>query len=143
MLASLKELVPEVVAGRCILFLGSGSTIACESSSGGGVTGDGLAKEIIKAMGEDPNDFKASLMEASEYLEALSPQHRNALDDFIYSRLHDLQPTIGHLLLTLFPWRAIVTTNYNRAVEAGFDVATSRGMTRFTCMPVRTDQELV
>lgn len=139
---AMKELLPEIQQGRCILFLGSGSSVACESPSGGGLTGDGLAEALVKHLGEDPTQFKTALMEAGEYVEAYLPQHRNALDTLIYDRLHDLRPTIGHLLLTVFPWRAIVTTNYNRVVETGYEVAGTRQLTTSICVPFRTDDDL-
>lgn len=138
----LEELVGEVVNGRCVLFLGSGSTASCESPSGGGVTGDGLTQAIVRFLGEDPATFRTSLGEASEFLEAHSPQHRKALSDFIHQRLHDLRPTIGHQLLTLLPWRAIVTTNFNRVIEAGYECANNNQLSAVTCVPFRTDAEL-
>ena len=85
----------------------------------------------IASVGSSPTNFTATLQEASEYLEAYSPQHRRAVDEFVYQRLHDLRPTVGHLLLTLFPWKAIITTNYNRAVETGFEVAATIGFSAF------------
>lgn len=138
----IRELITEINQGRCVLFLGAGSTMACESPLGGGVTGEGLAQSMVKSLGEDPTNFAATLMEASEFIEAHSPQHRNALDAFIYERLHDLRPTIGHLLMTLFPWRAIITTNYNRVIETGYDVASTRGITKYSVVPFRTDEDL-
>jgi hypothetical protein len=138
----IEEIVEEVHQGNCILFLGAGSSMACESSSGGGLTGAGLAQSMVEELGEDPANFSATLQEASEYVEAYLPQHRRALDEFTYRRLHDLRPTLGHLLLTMFPWKAIITTNYNRAVETGFEVATTRGLTTYSCVPLRTDKEL-
>ncbi len=142
MTSVIAEIVDEVRQGNCILFLGSGSSIACESPGGGGLTGAGLSQAMVEELGEDPANFTATLQEASEYLEAYLPQHRRALDEFTYRRLHDLRPTIGHLLLTLFPWKAIITTNYNRAVETGFEVAATRGITAYSCVPLRTDAEL-
>ncbi len=138
----LTEIVTEVTEGRCILLLGAGSSYACESQSGGGVTGTGLAQAIVEELGEDPANFSATLMEASEFIEAHAPQHRKALDEFVYQRLHDLRPTIGHLLLSTLPWKAIITTNYNRAVETGYEVAATKGLTPLSCVPLRTDAEL-
>jgi hypothetical protein len=136
------EMADEIREGNCILFLGAGSSMACESPVGGGLTGAGLAQSMIQELGEDPANFAATLQEASEYLEADSAQHRRALDEFVYRRLHDLRPTVGHLLLTVFQWKAIITTNYNRAVETGFEVAATRGITSLSCVPLRTDSEL-
>jgi len=139
MLEAIRELLPEIKEGRCILFLGSGSTVACESPWGGGMTGKDLAEAIVKKLGAN---FPASLEEASEFLETKPPRHRSELDEFIHERLRDLRPTIGHLLLTMFPWRAIVTTNFNQAIEKGYDVAREKGLTARTLLPVLTDHDL-
>jgi hypothetical protein len=139
MLESIGELLPEINEGRCILFLGSGSTVACESPWGGGTTGKELAEAIVKKL---EGTFSASLEEASEFLETKPPRHRSGLDEFIRERLRDLRPTTGHLLLTMFPWRAIVTTNFNQAIEKGYEVARERGLTTRELLPVLTDQDL-
>jgi hypothetical protein len=138
----LEEIVGEVENGRCVLFLGSGSTVSCESPSGGGVTGDGLTQAMVRFLGEDPATFRTSLGEASEFLEAHRPEHRKVLDDFIHDRLHDLRPTIAHQLLTLLPWQAIVTTNFNLAIERGYEFANNNQLSTTTCVPFRTDAEL-
>lgn len=136
-------MLPEIMQGRCILFLGAGSSANCESPSGGGLTAKGLTREMIKHLGEDAEKFPASsLTEASEFIEACMPRHRDELDTFIYQRLGDLRPTIGHLLLTMFPWRAVVTTNFNQVIERGYEEARARGMTTYSCRPVLTDADL-
>jgi len=135
----IKELLPEIMEGRCILFLGSGSSANCESAAGGGLTGQGLTQELIAHLGEDASNFQTNLQEVSEFIEVSRPRHRADLDDFIYQRLRDLRPTIGHLLLTMFPWRALVTTNFNQAIERGYDVALQKGLTRYSCLPILTD----
>jgi SIR2-like domain len=140
--ALLAEIAQEVVRGNCILFLGAGSSLACESQSGGGLTGLGLAQSMIEELGEDPANFNVTLQEASEFYEVCRPAHRRALNEFIYRRLHDLRPSLGHILLTTLPWKAIITTNYNRAVESGYELAAARGITRQSCMPLRTDKEV-
>lgn len=138
----IKELAEEIKDGHVAAFLGAGSALACESGLGGGATGQDLARDIIKHLGEDPANFNGSLMEVSEFLEATSPQHRRELDDFIHRRLKDLRPTIGHILLPLFPWRALITTNYNQAIERGFTVASQQGISNKICHVVRADSEL-
>lgn len=142
MSTAIHEMLPEILQGRCMLFMGAGSSAACESPMGGGVTGDGLAKAMVAHLGEDPTEFPTSLAEVSEYLEASLPRHRAELDEFIATRLHDLRPTIAHLLLTMFPWRAIVTTNFNRVIEKGYADARSLGLTDFSCRPILSDEEL-
>jgi hypothetical protein len=137
-----EEIITEINEGRCILFLGSGSTVSCESPSGGGLTGAGLSKEMVEFLGEDTSNFSAGLMEASEFIEGYLPQHRNALDQFIYDRLHDLRPTAGHFAITKLGWKAIVTTNYNRVVETAYEAAQSEALTQYSCVAFRTDDEL-
>jgi len=44
--------------------------------------------------------------------------------------------------LPLFPWRALITTNYNQAIERGFAVAAQNGISTLACRAVRTDAEL-
>jgi hypothetical protein len=138
----IKELAAEIKDGHVAAFLGAGSALACESTHGGGATGQDLARDIIKHLGEDPATFSGNLMEVSEFLEATSPQHRRSLDDFVYKRLKDLRPTIGHLLLPLFPWRALITTNYNQVIERGFAVANQHGVSNKVCRVVRADSDL-
>ena len=137
------ELLPEIQAGRCILFLGSGSSVSCESPHGGGLTGNGLKKAMLVHLEQDPETFPdTTLREASEFIESRPPLHRRDLDDFIYKRLRDLRPTVAHLLLTMFPWRAIVTTNFNQAIEQGYVDARERGLTSRTCHPILVDRDL-
>ena len=139
---TIEEMLPEIEQGRCILFLGSGSSADCESAVGGGLTAAGLTQELVRFLGKDIANFPTTLKEISEIIESCSPRHRAALDDFIHDRLHDLRPTIAHLLLTMFPWRAIVTTNFNQAVETGYAVARERGLTARSCRPVLKDDDL-
>lgn len=138
----IQEMLPEIMQGRCIIFLGAGSSVSCESPYGGGLTGEGLKNAMVEYIGEDPANFPTSLREVSEFVETSRPRHRSDLDDFIYTRLRDLRPTIGHLLLTMFPWRAVVTTNFNQAIEQGYADALARGLTTFSCRPVLTDSDL-
>lgn len=56
-------------------------------------------------------------MEAAEYFQSNHPDRRNALDKFVQARLKGLCPTVGHYLATSFPWKAVITTNYNTVAE--------------------------
>jgi hypothetical protein len=103
------------------------------------MTGKDLAEAIVKKLGAT---FPASLEEASEFLETKPPRHRSELDEFIRERLRDLRPTVGHLLLPMFPWRAIVTTNFNQAIENGYEVAREKRLTTRALLPVLTDHDL-
>lgn len=139
---AVKELADEIRNGHVVAFLGAGSSLACESPQGGGATGEDLARYLVEQLGEDPVNFKTSLMEVSEYLEAFKPQHRRALVEYVHGKLKDLRPTIGHLLLPLFPWQALITTNYNQAIENGFIVAHQEGVSNMLCRVIRADSEL-
>src|SRR6266849_8448954 len=111
-------LLKQIEQGKVVLFLGSGSSRLCRRPDGKtGLTGDELASEILNELaGGDPG-FKASLMQAAEYYTWTHPDGRGGLDEFLRERLEGLQPTMGHYLAASFPWKAVVTTNYNQVVE--------------------------
>ena len=124
-----QEILGQVKKKNAVLFLGSGSTLFCKRPDGKrGLTGKGLAKEILREIndGEEP-DFEASLMEACEYYTSVKADGRKGLDEFIQNRLRDLKPTIGHYLAASFPWRAIITTNFNRVAEDAWHEAHGHG----------------
>ena len=50
---TIEEMLPEIEQGRCILFLGSGSSADCESAVGGGLTAAGLTQELVRFLGKD------------------------------------------------------------------------------------------
>jgi len=43
----------------------------------------------------------------------------------------------------MFPWRAVVTTNFNQVIEKGYEVARGQELTTHSCHPVLTDRDLV
>jgi hypothetical protein len=116
-----RDLLKQIEKENVILFLGSGSTKECrrpDEKLGGeirGVDGKELAKEIVTDLNHGNQlNFEVSLMEACEYYISVDPFTQTGWENLIRSRLKGLQPTIGHHLATTFPWRAIVTTNYNK-----------------------------
>jgi hypothetical protein len=125
------DLIELIDQRQVMLFLGSGSTKACKTRDGKpGLDGNGLAKEILAELSHGkPLDFEVPLMEACEFYSAVKATTRDGLDKFIQKRLGDLQPTIGHYLATTLPWKAIVTTNYNKVIENAWAAGRSKGFT--------------
>jgi hypothetical protein len=139
-----EQLLQQINGNAAILFLGSGSTRNCRQANGSrGVTGQELANEILKHLngGKDPG-FEVSLTEASELAAGWDPAGRAGLDRFVEKRLTNLQPTAGHYIATTFPWRAIITTNYNRVVEDAWGSAHADGYAARELVVLRTDEEV-
>ncbi len=140
----LREVLDQIESGHALLFLGAGSTRNCRRPDGKlGLTGRDLAREILVELndGQDPG-FEVNLMKAAEFYTGVKAAARRGLDRFLCDRLSGLQPTLGHLIAASFPWRAVVTTNYNCVVEAAWDRATSAHFAAAPLRPIRTDAEL-
>ena len=140
----LREISEQIKAQNAILFLGSGSTLLCKKPDGKrGLTGKGLAAEILQEInnGDDPG-FEASLMEAAEYYTSIKASGRKGLDLFIQNRLRDLQPTIGHYIVSSFPWRAVITTNFNEVAENAWRAGNSEGFAKSEIVPITIDSDL-
>ncbi|MFW9991744.1 MAG: SIR2 family protein [Candidatus Odinarchaeota archaeon] len=140
----LDEILGQIENGNMILFLGSGSTRLCRKMDGTpGLTGRELADEILKKVNRGrESDLKVSLSKAAEFFVAARPTARIGLDELIQNRLADLQPGLGHYILTVFPWKAIITTNYNLVIEEAYRRANEEGFTTYSIRPVRHDKDL-
>jgi len=141
---SIQKILDKINKGEMILFLGSGSTRACKKEDGTpGLTGWGLASEILKEVNrkKDP-DVSVSLSKAAEFFVAARPTSRIGLDELIKQRLTGLQPTLGHYLMTLFPWKAIITTNYNTVVEDAYKSAENEEFGLKNVKSIRSDEDL-
>ncbi|MCB9913189.1 MAG: SIR2 family protein [Planctomycetes bacterium] len=135
------EVLSQLANKKCVLFLGSGSTVLCRDGQGNkGLDGKGLAKEILTDLnnGVCP-PFTTTLMEAAEFYAAVRAGARDKLDDLISSRLKDLKPTVGHYLAASFPWRSVVTTNYNTVAENAWGAATSAAYSARHAIALATD----
>ena len=135
------EILSQLEANKCVLFLGSGSTMLCRDSDGNrGLDGKGLAKELLTDLnnGVTPS-FTAPLMEAAEFYAAVRAGARDRLDDLITTRLQGLKPTIGHYLAASFPWRSVVTTNYNTVIENAWATAGAAGYSTRHAITLSTD----
>ncbi|MFN7935080.1 MAG: SIR2 family protein [Bryobacteraceae bacterium] len=144
-----EQILERIEAKRAILFLGAGSTVLCRKSDGRyGLTGYGLAKEILqqlvgpKKLLGIPDERLPNLMEAAEYFQGNHPGQRTALDEFVQARLRGLQPTLGHYLATSFPWKAVVTTNYNTVAEDAWHEASNHGFCASEAIPIRSDKDI-
>ena len=109
--------------------LGRGAHAIAEPGMARGLSGQGLADECLKQLngGKLPG-FSATLTEAAEFYAAW--YSRKELDQFVKRRLEHLQPTLGHFILASLPWRAVVTTNYNRVIEDAWGAAHGAGFAR-------------
>jgi hypothetical protein len=136
----LDDLLEQIDLNSAVLFLGSGTTRNCRLPDGRrGLTGAELARELVTNLnhGVDPG-FAASLMEAAEWYSTVKASARGGLDSFIQDRLGNLRPTIGHYIAASFPWRAVVTTNYNRAIEDAWGAAHADAYAYRELVAVRT-----
>jgi hypothetical protein len=140
-----QEIIQQIDSDHAILFLGAGSTRNCRHSSGRrGLTGDELAQAILKELngGVDPQLKGIGLAQASEFYVSSNPAARNGLDHLVKRLLSDLRPTVGHYLAASFPWRAIVTTNYNRVPEDAWADAHDDRYAANELLAIRTDIDL-
>jgi hypothetical protein len=140
-----EDMLGQIVSGNAVLFLGAGSTRNCLRPDGSrGLNGEELSREIAKKLnnGNDPGFRVTDLMQASEYFESVHPGGRSELDRFLKDRLTGLVPTLGHFIATTFPWRAVVTTNYNMVAEDAWNTGKVEGFACKTLHVVRTDDDL-
>jgi hypothetical protein len=138
-------IIQQIDDGCAMLFLGAGSTRNCRCPDGKrGVTGEELAQEILTELNNgNPLTFKnPGLMQASELYTAVSPGARNRLDRMVQNRLSDLRPSLGHYLAASFPWRAVVTTNYNRVAEDAWAEAHAAAYAANELVPIKTDADI-
>lgn len=105
-----------VLAGEAILFIGAGASYKCQDLSGNsiGFLGSDLIDKIcLEFLGSKKNnvnlDFVANL--------AIQKAGRLNFDNFIKDLVNDFEPTDEHRKIPNFPWKAIVTTNYDEVIE--------------------------
>ncbi|MFX1255984.1 MAG: SIR2 family protein [Promethearchaeota archaeon] len=140
----LEEILEIINQGKMILFLGSGSTRMCKKQDGTpGLTGSELSLEILKELNRGKNpQLKVSLAKAAEFYVTSKPSARIGLDELIQGRLAGLQPTLGHFFITLFPWKAIITTNYNMVIEEAYKIANQEGFALRNLRSLRYEGDL-
>lgn len=139
------DILNQVETNSAMLFLGAGSTRNCRRPDGKpGLTGSEFAEEILTLLndGVDPQIKYVDLTQACELFASNKASARAGLDRFIQERLSDLQPTMGHYLAASFPWRAVVTTNYNRVAEDAWGAAHADGYAAHELLAIRTDNDM-
>lgn len=139
-------IIQQIDDGYAMLFLGAGSTRNCKRPDGkAGLSGEELALEILTNLngGVTPSFRNPGLMQASEFFTSVNPGARSRLDRIIQERLGDLRPTIGHYIAASFPWRAVVTTNYNRVAEDAWAEAHASAYAANELLAVKTDADIV
>jgi hypothetical protein len=147
-----KNILDKIKNRQAILFLGAGSTASCSCLRNGsdekekqkGVTGEQLADEILKKLNNNKKISelgKIDLMRTSELYVANNTNARQGLDELIQERLSKLQPTIGHYIATSFPWKAVVTTNFNKVIEDAWTEAHMLGFTYEKLVSIRSDHD--
>ncbi len=142
-------ILDRIEANRAILFLGAGSTVQCRRGDGQtGLTGWELSREILRELVGKGKTLPLQdreippLMESAEYFQCNHPGQRQALDDFLQSRLKGLQPTLAHYLAASFPWKAVVTTNYNTVAEDAWREASNHGYAAQEMITIKTDDDI-
>jgi SIR2-like protein len=144
-LADYNGILQQIGDGYAMLFLGAGSTRNCRRPDGKkGVTGEELALEILTELnsGIRPSFNNPGLMQASEFYTSVNPGARGKLDRMIQDRLGDLRPTLGHYLAASYPWRALVTTNYNRVAEDAWAEAHASAYAANELLAIKTDADI-
>lgn len=140
----IRDILETINSSNAILFLGSGSTLLCRKPNGeNGLTGNALAKEIIQELnyGKAP-DFEPTLMEAAEYYQSYMASGKKGLESFIQKRLYDLQPTVGHYIVSSLPWRAVITTNFDLVIENAWKTGTNEGFCKSDVNLIATEGDL-
>ena len=109
-------------SGDCVLFVGAGVGGHLKRPDGSAAPdGQQLAKDLSKNFGLGLDSY--DLAKIAELVEIR--KGRATLEEFIRRSLADLEPDEVFRWLTTFRWRAIFTTNYDRAMEAAYGLNSS------------------
>jgi hypothetical protein len=127
----LKEILQKVQQGNVVLFLGAGTSHAV-----GGPTGKKLT-EMIKERFPKIDQSLNNFIEVCQDVIDTPPYNRNELEEFIRSKLENLQPNDAYKTMTKFDWAAIFTTNFDDLVELAHRTAPQL---QKTLHPIYSDQ---
>jgi hypothetical protein len=106
-------------SGDCVLFIGAGVGGHLKRPDGSTAPdGRQLAKDLSAHFGLGTTS--TDLAKVAELIEIR--KDRSVLETFVKRSLADLEPDAVFRWLTTFRWRAIFTTNYDRAVERAYDL---------------------
>ena len=105
-----------IASGKCVLFLGAGTT-----REAGGPTGSELAQLLANKF-QKTDIHQSDLRRFSDILVETSDVDREDVDATVIDALKTLVPSDAHLALPAFCWQAMFTTNYDRLVEIAYDL---------------------
>ncbi|MBN1349939.1 SIR2 family protein [candidate division KSB1 bacterium] len=123
--ARYKELIEKIKQKKCVLFLGSGLSVAA-----GYPDWHGLMEKMIEQMhesisAEDLEELNALLQKhdylqiASHFKALVNPQEYTDFLTKIFSADH-IRPTENHLQIVRLHFPCIITTNYDKLVESAY-----------------------
>ena len=106
-------------SGDCVLFIGAGVGSHLKKPDGSSAPGgEELAVELCARFGISPES--TDLAKVAQLVEIR--KSREDLEAFLKKRLSDLEPDETFRWLTTFRWRAIFTTNYDRAIPRAYEL---------------------
>jgi len=112
------EFTNQIQEGRCTLFLGAGA-----SQEAGAPSANQLGKAIAcRLLGE--KRLSIDLARAVSLAVAHTGNRRD-VEEFVTSQIRHLKPSPSHLKIPWYPWRAIVTTNYDTLIEQAYQRETA------------------
>lgn len=107
----LKDLVPMIMSTPFSLFLGAGSSLQA-----GGPNGANLIRSIKNNFGYSGEG--SSFFYLMDNLVGDDPLKRSKMERVVKDFLSHIGPTDTHRFLFSLPWRAVLTTNYDKLPEA-------------------------
>jgi hypothetical protein len=108
-----EALLHRIFNKKCILFLGAGATL-----ESGGLLGADLAKYLYNQLGDTGVKFNSDLPRFTYNL--VKKGFRKEIEQSIRERLKYLTPSKKFEKISLIPWKAIYTTNYDDLVEKSY-----------------------
>jgi hypothetical protein len=128
------DIFGDIQAGKCLLFLGAGTSIGEKKY---------LSKEIIMYY-QVKKGIDIQTEDITEFIDILesSPDfNRTEFDLLVYEMLKNYKVQMHHKILASIPWRCILTTNFDMLVEqANDDIRNTSSFLKEIC-PIRTLQE--
>jgi len=129
-----EELYNYIISGNCVLFAGAGASMEAGAPSAQEIAQELSEKYLIGQHKEEP------LSRVAAYIEAKPGLGRRIVVDYLINRLMHLKPSKAHLLLPMFNWAAIYTTNYDTLIELTYEIVKE---TRPKCKPVISSCDLM
>lgn len=114
-----EPLINQVLGNQAVLFLGAGASAGAKSSNGdtpplGNTLRDSICDKFLGGSLKD-----RSLAEISDYV--INEYDLITLQEYVRETFLPFGPSDFHEKIPLFPWHAIVTTNYDLVVERAYE----------------------